>query len=248
MKEIDKSNLVRNQLGNAKGSPFQIYRALTVGNESFTRFVLYELLLFFLGPLPGGIGFFLRKKLYPHLFKKAGKGLIIGRNVVLRHPWNIELGDNVTIDDNCLIDARGAGSEGVILEDDVMINRNCMVQSKAGPISLRKRVSIGSNSVIVSMDGVELEEAVLVAGGCYISGGAYHFADTEQPIMDQGCYTKGPILIKKNAWIGTNVTVLDGVKIGTGAVVGAGAVVVKDISDYAVAVGVPAKEIKSLKF
>lgn len=241
MKEIDRDNLIRERLAKGQESPFKTYMDLTVGQVGFSRFVVYEFLTSLLGPMPGGIGFYLRKKFYPGLFKKAGTGLIIGRNVVIRHPDKIELGDNVTIDDNCVIDGRGAGPGGVALEDNVIINRNCMLLAKAGPIRLGKRTSIGSNSVIVSMDGVELGEAVLSAGGCYISAGSYHFEDVEVPVMDQGAYAKGPIRIGAKAWLGTGVIVLDGVSIGDGAVIGAGALVNKNIPINAVAFGVPAK-------
>ena len=57
-------------------------------------------------------------------------------------------------------------------------------------------------------------------------------------------YTYGKVTIKKNAWLGMNVTVCPGVTIGRYAVVGAGAVVTKDIPDYAVVAGVPAKVIR----
>ncbi len=59
-------------------------------------------------------------------------------------------------------------------------------------------------------------------------------------------YTYGKVTIKKNAWIGMNVTICPGVTIGEYAVVGAGAVVTKDVPDYAVVAGVPAKVIKYL--
>jgi acetyltransferase-like isoleucine patch superfamily enzyme len=217
---------------------------LTVGEVEFFHFLMYEILTFFLGPLPGGAGFFLRKKFYPRLFRNVGKGLIIGRNVVIRHPDKITLGDNVTIDDNCLLDARGAGPNGMVLEDGVIINRNCMIQAKSGPIRIGRRTSLGSNSVVVSLGGIDFGEAVLAAGGIYISAGGYNFDDPEVPIMDQGAYTKGPITIGARSWLGTCAIVLDGVKIGAGAVIGAGSVVTKDISENSVAVGVPAKVIK----
>jgi acetyltransferase-like isoleucine patch superfamily enzyme len=242
LKEIDES--IREKLGKGQVSPFKTYIGLTVGQVGLSRFVVYEILTSLLGPMPGGIGFYLRKKFYPRLFKKAGTGLIIGRNVVIRHPQKIELGNNVTIDDNCVIDGRGAGPEGLVLEDNVIINRNCMILAKSGPIRLGKRTSIGSNSVIVSMDGVELGEAVLMAGGCSISAGSYHFEDIDAPVMDQGAYSKGAIRIEAKSWLGTGVIVLDGVTIKQGAVIGAGAVVVKDIPKNAVAVGVPARVVK----
>ncbi|MDP6682980.1 MAG: DapH/DapD/GlmU-related protein [Desulfobacterales bacterium] len=178
------------------------------------------------------------------LFNKVGKGLIIGRNVVVRHPANIELGDNVTIDDNCVIDGRGAESGKVVIEDNVLISRNCMILAKHGPIRLGRRSSIGSNSVLVSMDGLELGESVLMAGGCYLSAGSYRFDDIKKAVMDQALYTKGPIRIGNNAWLGTGVIVLDGVEIGSGAIIGAGAVVNKSVPDQTIAFGVPAKAIK----
>lgn len=218
---------------------------LTVGLEAGTaRFIAYELLTVIFGSIAGGLGFLLRKKLYPCLFRSAGRGLIIGRNAVIRHPSKIELRDNVTVDDYCLLDGRGAGDEGLVLDEQVIINRNCMVLAKNGPVRLGPRTTIGSNSVIVSMSGVTLGEAVLVAGNVSISAGAYHTEDTMRPVMDQGAYTKGPVIIGDYAWIGTGAIILDGVCIGKGAIVGAGAVVTRDVPDNAIVAGVPAKVIR----
>ena len=245
MKNIDESQLIRKKLAGAAQSPMRAYRELTEGPDaSWGRFALYETLTCLLGPLPGGAGLFLRKQFYPLLFKRVGRGLIIGRNVVIRHPRRIELGDHVTIDDNCLLDGRGAGAAGLVLEDNVIVNRNCMLQCKAGPIRLGRRASVGGNSVLVSLAGLDIGEAVLTGAGCCLSAGAYHFAETDKAVMDQGAYTKGPIEVGANAWLGTSVIVLDGVSIGRGAVIGAGAVVTKNIPDYAIAAGVPARIIR----
>jgi len=244
MKTISKGSIYRDKIAEGRNSPLQTYMDLTVGKTGIFRFCIYEFLTCFLGPLPGGVGFFLRKLFYPRLFRKVGRGLIIGRNVVIRHTDKIVLGDNVTIDDNCLLDARGAGPEGMVLEDGVIINRNCMIQAKSGPIRVGRRTSLGSNSVVVSLNGVDFGEAVLTAGGIYISAGAYNFDDPNVPIMDQGAYTKGPIKIGARSWLGTGAIVLDGVNIGDAAVIGAGAVVTKDIPDKAIAIGVPARVTK----
>lgn len=242
--DIEKGHLFRDKLAEAQTSPFRTYMDLTVGNAGFAHFTLYEFLTTFLGPLPGGLGFLLRKKFYRRLFRHCGRGLILGRNVVVRHGKRIELMDGVTIDDNSLIDGRGAGDAGVVLEEGVIINRNCMIQAKSGPIHFGPRTSIGCNSVIVSTAGVELGEAVLCAGGCYISAGAYHMEDKDAAIMDQGAYSKGPIKIGDRVWIGTGAIILDGVTIGSGAVIGAGSVVTKDIPENAIVAGVPAKVIR----
>lgn len=242
MKEINKKEIIRSKLEESQKSPLKSYKELSAGNVGFIKFIYYEIITSLLGPLPGGLGFLLRKKFYPAMFKKVGRGFIIGRNVVIRHPYNITIGDNVTIDDNCLLDGRG--DDGIILKDNVILNRNCMVQAKTGHIILGERTSIGSNSVIVSMSGVELGKAVLTAGNCYISAGAYQFDDLETPIMDQTAFSKGPIIIGENSWLGTSVTILDGVKIGVGVVIGASAVVNKDIEDFSIALGIPAKILR----
>jgi acetyltransferase-like isoleucine patch superfamily enzyme len=244
MKEIDKSKIIRDKLAEAKTSPLKTYKSLTVGEVGWGTFLKYEFLTFFLASLSGGVGFLLRKKFYPSLFKKTGSGFILGRNVVIRHPINIEINDNVTIDDNSLVDGRGAGEEGLVLEDGVIINRNCMIQAKSGYIRIGRRSTFGSNSVIVSMSGVDIGEAVLAAGNVYISAGAYSIEDTSKPIMDQTAYSKRPIKIGDHVWIGTGAIILDGVNVGKGAVIGAGAVVTKDVPENSIVAGVPAKVIR----
>jgi acetyltransferase-like isoleucine patch superfamily enzyme len=245
LKEISKDKVIRDKLSNAQTSPLRTYMDLTVGSNATTGyFIKYEMLTFLFGSLSGGLGFLLRKKLYPGLFRQSGRGLIIGRNVVIRHPANIELHDNVTIDDNSLVDGRGAGDDGLVIENNVIINRNCMLQAKDGPIRIKSRTTLGSNSVIISMAGVELGEAVLIAGNVYISAGNYHFDDKNKPVMDQGAWSKGPIIIGDHVWIGTGAVILDGVTVGKGAIIGAGAVVTKDVPANAIVAGVPAKIIR----
>lgn len=229
MPDLDKDETIRGKLSKAQKSPLKTYMQLTLGEASFFKFFLYELLTSLLGPIPGAVGFFLRQKLYPFLFKKSGKKPIIGRNVVIRHPDKIEIGDNVTIDDNSLIDAHGAGSEGIILEDHVIINRNCLIQAKAGPIRVGKRSGIGSYSIITSVAGIEIGEAVLVAGRCILNPGSYHLDDPYSAITDQVASAKGPIKIGDKSYLRVGAMVVEGVKIGTGAVIGPGAIVENDV-------------------
>jgi len=243
MAEIEKSNIIRDKLAQAGKSPLRTYMDLTVGSSGFFYFLYYEFVNFWFGAMAGGAGFLARKKLFRRLFASTGGGLILGRNVTLRHARKILLGQNVTIDDNCLIDGRG-DDPGVVLGDQVIINRNCMLQAKVGAIRIGDRTTFGSNSVIVSMSGVDIGKSVLAAGNVYISAGAYEFDKKEVAVMDHAAFSKGPIRIGDNAWLGTGVVILDGVSIGEGAVVGAGAVVTRDIPAYAIAAGIPAKVIK----
>ncbi|MBW2968415.1 acyltransferase [Candidatus Woesearchaeota archaeon] len=80
---------------------------------------------------------------------------------------------------------------------------------------------------------------------CMVTG-RHQYSDSKKPIKNQKTLFE-PIVIGDDVWIGANSTILGGVTIGNGAVIGAGAVVNKDIPPYSVAVGVPAKPIKSRK-
>ena len=242
--EIDKNDIIRAKLARAKDSPIQTYKALTVGDVSWAKFIVYELTTFLFGSVSGGLGFLLRKKFYRSLFAKAGSSLILGRNVVIRHPSSIHIHDNVTIDDNSLLDGRGDSNAGLVLQDGVIINRNCMLQAKSGSIRIGKRSSFGSNSVIISMSGVDIGDSVLAAGNVYISAGAYRMDDTSKAVMDQVAYSTGPISIGDNVWIGTGAIIMDGVTIGKNAVIGAAAVVNKDVPENAIVAGIPAKVLK----
>jgi acetyltransferase-like isoleucine patch superfamily enzyme len=243
MRTIAKDETIRARMARARTSPLRTYRELTVGDAGLMRLVGYELLTCLLGPLPGGLGFLSRKWLYPGLFAATGSGLVLGRNVVLRHPARMKLGDNVTVDDGCVLDARGTPRGGFVLGDGVLINRNSIVQAKGGPVTIGERSSIGANSVIVSVSGVEIGRTVLAAGGCYLSAGSYPITDLSRPVMDGDVVSKGPIRIGDGVWIGTAAVILDGVTIGRDAVIGAGAVVTGDVPERAIVAGVPARRI-----
>ncbi|MBD2113713.1 acyltransferase [Nodosilinea sp. FACHB-141] len=86
----------------------------------------------------------------------------------------------------------------------------------------------------------------MIASHCCIYANNRGFDDLTRPIHSQPLTTVG-ITIEDDCWLGTGVKVLDGVTIGTGSVIGAGAVVSRDIPPYSVAVGIPARVIKSRK-
>jgi acetyltransferase-like isoleucine patch superfamily enzyme len=244
MTKIDETQIIRKRLLRSRKSPIKSYIEFTIGDEGFLFFLKYELLITLIGFIPGATGLFLRRVLYRTLLKKVGKGAIIGRSVVLRHPRKITLGDHVTIDDYCLIDARGSGEDGVVLESEVILNRNCSLKAKTAPIRLGKRTSIGEYSSITSLEGVAFGEAVLTGGGCYFSSGNYAFDDPKAPIMDQGVFSKGPIKVGSKSYFGARSSVVGGVAIGEGAVIGACSLVIKDVEPGSVVAGVPAKVIK----
>jgi acetyltransferase-like isoleucine patch superfamily enzyme len=150
----------------------------------------------------------------------------------------------VAIDDHAMIDASGAGEEGIAIGDGVIIAHNVVIQGKTGPIFIGKRGDIGANAVITSSSGVYIGDHAMIAGNCYIGGARYHTHQRGVPMKDQGIFTRGPVVIEDDVWLGAGVVVIDGVRIGTGSIIGAGSVVTKDIPEYSVAVGAPAKVVR----
>lgn len=232
------------QLNKTDSSLLKSYQAKVIGNDNLFSLVEYELVTLLFGNLAGGAGYLLRKKFCSRLFKAVGSGVIFGKGIVLRHPGKITLGNRIAIDDYTLLDASGAGEEGITLEDDVIVSRNCVVQGKTAPVVIGKKTDIGCNAIISSGAGIFIGSSVLIAGNCYIGGGRYVSDRLDIPMMEQGVYSKGPVVIGDDVWLGAGAIVLDGVRIGKGCIVGAGAVVTKDLPNYAVAVGVPAKVTK----
>lgn len=233
------------QLNQSGTSLLGRYQAKALGDTRLLSLVKYELLHFLLSDLTGAPGYLLRKWFYPGLFKQVGRGVIFGKGIALRHPGRVTLGDRVAIDDYVLLDASGAGADGITLGEDVIVSRNCVIQGKTGPVKIGNKTDIGCNAILSSGGGIEIGNSVLIAGNCYIGGGRYISDRTDIAMMEQGLYTKGPVIIGDDVWLGAGAIVLDGVRIGKGCIVGAGAVVTKDLPDYAIAAGIPAKVIKT---
>lgn len=112
----------------------------------------------------------------------------------------------------------------------------------AANIKIGNNSGIGKNSVVMSF--AEIGENVMMGEGCFIYTRSHKFDRTDVPMCMQGFKEYKPVIISDDVWIGSRVTILPGVKIGKGAVIGAGAVVTKDVPNYAVVGGVPAKIIK----
>lgn len=233
------------QLNGEKSSLLKSYQNKVFGPGSLLSLLEYELATLLSGNLSGALGYALRKVFYGKLFQDIGRGIIFGKGLVLRHPQRISLGDNVAIDDNVMLDASGAGKEGITIGSNVIISRNCVIQGKTSAVKIGDKTDIGCNAIISSGGGIDIGKHVLIAGNCYIGGGRYLSERLDIPMMSQGVYSQGSVVIEDDVWLGAGAIVLDGVHVGKGCIIGAGAVVTKDLPAYTVAVGVPAKAIRN---
>ena len=216
------------------------YARLAVGREGLGALLHYELVTGMLSGWPGAAGLWLRRKLYPGLLAACGRGLIIGRNVTIRGASRIRLGRNVAIDDNVVLDARGADAS-IELGDGVLISRNTILRARNGRIAIGDGSDIGANCVLATDSQLEIGREVLIAAYVYVTAGGNHrYDDVSIPIIRQGFSSKGGGRIGDDVWIGAHSTVLDGVAIATGCVVGAHSLVNRSLAERSVAWGVPA--------
>ena len=231
------------ELLDEKKSKIQKYQELVLGKKGLWNLVKYELIMTLTNWVPGALGLLLRSKLYPLILGSVGRNVVFGTNVAIRHPHKIHIGDNVVIDDHCVLDAKGDGNKGITIGNGVFVGRNTILTCHDGDIVLEDNVNIGFNCVISSLGSIVIKENHLMAAFCYLVGGD-HVADrTDVPILYQGRTAKG-IVIEENIWLGAGVAVLDGSTVGRDSIIGAHAVVNGDIAPYSIAVGVPAKTIR----
>ena len=232
------------QLFAAGTSAREKYAKLVVGRSGWGALLRHELIVTFTQSLPGALGLALRKALYPKLLGSCGRNVVFGQNVTLRHPHKVHIGDNVVIDDNCLIDAKGDTNTGIRMGRGVFIGRNTILSCKNGDIDLADDVNVGFNCELFSASTVSIGKGTLLAAYTYVIGGDHDFSDPSKSILEQGRKSDG-VRIGAGAWLGAGAKVLDGVSIGDNAIIGAGAVVTSSVAAQSVAVGIPARVVST---
>ena len=232
----------QDQLFDRRRSAREKYAALVVGRPGWGALVKHEMVIMCSQHVPGALGFALRKTLYPSLLGACGRNVIFGQNVVLRHPHKIRIGDDVVIDDNCLLDAKGETNRGIAIGNGVFIGRNTILSCKNGDIDVEDGANIGFNCELFSASHVRVGRDTLLAAYCYLIGGDHDFSDTSTPVLSQSRTSAG-VSVGRGAWLGAGVKILDGVTVGDGAVIGAAAVVRDAVPAGAIAVGVPARVV-----
>ncbi len=107
--------------------------------------------------------------------------------------------------------------------------------------------SLGNFNHIYATRSICIEKKVLTADKVYISDNVHDYHNSEIAVKEQPIVQKNDVRIGEGAWLGENVCVI-GASVGKHSVIGANSVVTKDIPDYCVAVGIPAKVIKKYNF
>jgi acetyltransferase-like isoleucine patch superfamily enzyme len=153
-------------------------------------------------------------------FKKIGENVIFEKGVLVFHPENICFGNNVYIGHNTIL--KGYYSGKMIVGDHTWIGQNCFLHSGGG-IEIGKAVGVGPGVIIIS--SMHIPERL------------------PTPVMHSGLEFK-KVVLEDGCDIGVGVTILPGVRIGIGSIVGAGTVVTKDVEPYTIVAGIPAKVLR----
>ncbi len=169
----------------------------------------------------------------------------IYRRWLLRQ-MGIQCGRNCTIGNSTDFDlGRAQGKWGILeIGDQVTLSKGVILHSYGGSITIADHVFLGPNTIIYGHGGVKIGKDSLIAMNCVILSSNHTICQRDRCIRDQPDIPL-PTVIGEDVWLGGGVTVLGGVTIGDGCVVGAGAVVCQDLPPYSIAVGIPAKVIRT---
>lgn len=114
-------------------------------------------------------------------------------------------------------------------------------------ITIGNNAQIGPFSVFFGGEKIIIGNNVIIAPHCVFAAGNHNYYELDIPMRFSDSISKGPIIIEDNVWVGSNVVITDNVKIGHDSVIGANAVVTKNVEPYSIVGGVPAKLIKYRK-
>jgi acetyltransferase-like isoleucine patch superfamily enzyme len=154
-----------------------------------------------------------------------GRNVFIGDRVVVyraERGGSVNIGDRVRIYGDSCLETGDGGTLSVGAETSIHLR--CQLMAYKSSIVIGRGVALAANCSLYPYD---------------------HGVAPGTPIREQALESRGPIIIDDEAWLGANVTVLSGVRIGKGAVIGAGSVVTRDVPDGCVAVGVPARVVRN---
>ena len=162
----------------------------------------------------------------------------------------IQFQGSATIEDYVKIDALSKG--GIKIGNNFSIGRSSIIECTGvlrelgESFEIGENVGIAANAFIAVRGKLKIGNDTIFGPGVSIHTENHNFNEVDKPIRLQGATRKG-VEIGEDCWIGSKVVILDGVKIGSHVIVAAGAVVNKDVPDYAIVGGVPAKVIRMRK-
>jgi acetyltransferase-like isoleucine patch superfamily enzyme len=229
------------------GTAAQLRLYLSRQADSLPRYALEQTLQALLGWMPTLVGIGLRGLAYRCMLHMDGWAAI-ERGVRLRFANRVRLGQGTYLDEGVYIHACpggvtiGAGT--LVMHGAVLHVYNFRDLPHAG-IRIGRDALISEYTVIRGQGGVTIGDRVYTSPMTQIVAVNHEFDDPDRPFIEQGITAEG-IEIEDDVWIGTSAVITDGVRIGRGAVVAAGAVVTANVPAHTVVAGVPARVVREI--
>lgn len=179
------------------------------------------------------LGSFIISEWYKKKLKSCGKNSFIGKNLDVFGGKRITIGNNTTINNNSSITAWETYFDQKF-EPSITIGDNC---------------SIGEGAHITAINSIKIGNGVLFGKNVLVSDNSHGDNMYTQPDIRpqlRTLYSKAPVIIEDNVWVGQNVCILPGVVIGRNSIVGANSVVNSNVPENTIVAGIPAKIIKKM--
>ncbi len=183
----------------------------------------------------------MRRRFYSLRIGQMGKQVNIGASVVFEYPSAISLADASTINRGSVIRASETGRIHIGKHTGVL--EYTLITSNGGNISIGDNSWLGAGSQIYGNGNVSIGNHVLIAAQVVVNTVSHNYENPEVPINLQGLNV-APVVIEDDVWIGLGAKILQGVTVGRGAIIAAGAVINKDVPPYAIVAGVPGKVLR----
>lgn len=163
----------------------------------------------------------------PPLMLTGAKGVSVGHRVILEQFVGLS-----------------TGGGRIIIGDDCELRCFARLEAHDGEIRIGHRSSVNPFCLLSGFGGLVIGSDVRIASHCVILSSSHRFDDLHRTIREQGVDRQRTV-IEDDVWLGTGVTILGGVSVGTGSIVAAGAVVTKNVPPGRIVAGVPARVIRA---
>jgi acetyltransferase-like isoleucine patch superfamily enzyme len=190
------------------------------------------------------------------LLKTINRGPIFRASLVVKRwqerrrfeSWRRKTNHHAAISDELVLAGNPNPYEWIAIGPGTEIQRHCSIwigedESKEPKLSLGEWVFLGQGTHLSVMRSMKIGNHCLIGAYSYLLTNNHRFDDRNIPIRHQG-YVEKPLIIGDDVWIGAHCVIMPGIVIGRGAIIGAGSVLTKDVGEYEIWAGNPAKKIR----